>query len=58
MGSAKASRMNSCGIFGSATFSILTIQIPPGERGEALGGWILCWANKVGRGDEADRLAS
>lgn len=26
VGSAKASRMNSCGIFGSATFSILTIQ--------------------------------
>lgn len=38
VGSAKASRMNSCGIFGSATFSILTIQnTAGGERGGALG---------------------
>lgn len=44
VGSAKASRMNSCGIFGSATFSMLKIQIPPGERGEPRG-----WGSCVGQ---------
>lgn len=34
VGSAKASRMNSCGIFGSAAFSILAIQKVPRWKGD------------------------
>jgi hypothetical protein len=37
VGSAKASRMNSCGIFGSAAFSILANQKCPGRWATA--GW-------------------
>lgn len=46
--------MNSCGIFGSATFSILTVQnYSGGGRGE-----LLCWTARRGQGNEADRLVS
>lgn len=47
VGSAKASRMNSCGIFGSATFSMLA-RFRNGRWGGA--------PVIVGQGSEADRL--